>query len=693
MGKALALLASLAGLIALGFYLTRELARGERDLGPPSSSARRGSRQAESQLPTAASASVTRESASVEPRADRLRGRVLDAEGAPLAAWDACLSYVEEALGCTETDADGRFEFAGPLRAGTLLSLSGPEGWIVEPAQIELDALPDEELVFVARLDAREELLGPVRGVIVDEVDGTPLPYLDVGVAREKLETDAEGRFETAERHPRGVLQIGSRGWDLEIAFDPSSREPLLVPARVGPTIYLDIRGEAGELHASWSALPSPAKPRAFVLQFAQACTLRRESPALVRLPGRERRVQSTGEIQLHSVPEGLIGRGLLVPGVGTRLTPLSIELQRCAYLGVELRLLGRYLEWYEALEVALISGELECAVHEFSWFGTLTFAVLEEGDYLLEARLDGQVLAQEAVRIDAKDARQVTLDVNVPPHGAGPEEPEVELLPVSGRVLSARNRPTRGQIRLTRASDGEESLLELRWAKSDGRWVATFAGEAPPGELRADLEMEPCFGYSGPRTLTLPSAEELVYALDDAVPLVDVYLSPVAAEDGAALLSYYAALFLDDGDCFGFEDFGSPSLPIAVGHPSNVPFTWLCISGGRVAASGRYEGSLETRPADGDVRIPISLAGGWGAFLYVGDPKGEPLAGAEVFLDGVRHGLTGADGHLALAGARPSSITVRYRDWRIEDGEVEASGAFDDSSVDLRAYLAPPAR
>jgi hypothetical protein len=681
--------AALAGILALGFLLWR----GERERTAERGLAPEAPNSPASVLDAAeASPGSPRVPAKPEPhRPKSLRGRVLTADGAPLAGCAASLSFVDRHLARTRTDEEGRFEFAGPVREGTVLTLFAPDDWNVEPEEIELDALPEEELAFVARLIESEEVTAPVRGVMVDEVDGTPIPYLMLHVASESLETDAEGRFATTKRHPKGQLEIGST-WIVDVDFDPESLEPLRVPGRVGPAIYVDIRGEAEELRGEWSAVPSPSNAQAFAVQGAVRCMLRRQSPALVRLPGHERPLESGGEILLYSVPERVVGRGLFSSGCGALAAPLPIELRSCAYLGVRLQL-SRDLGWYEGLEIGLNSVEggrlASCQVDTRSSFLYVTFAVMEAGDYLVEARFEGDVLAQAAVKLGLKDSQEVRLDVPLPEDDEAENGPEVERAPVSGRVTSARNRPAGGQIRLTRASDGEESSLPLEWTKTQGRWEATFAGEAPAGELRVTLEMKPCFGYSGPRQLTLPRAEELVYALDDAVPLVDVYVVPVAAEDGAPLLSYYGELHLDDGNIVGGEDFGSPSVPIAIGHPCNVPFTWLCTSGGRGAASGRYEGRSE----GGEVHIPVPLARGWGAFLYVGDPNYQPIEGAEVFLDGVRHGATGLDGHAALAGSRPSSITIRYRDWRIVDGEVEPSGAFDDSSLNLRAYLAPPTR
>ena len=60
----------------------------------------------------------------------------------------------------------------------------------------------------------------------------------------------------------------------------------------------------------------------------------------------------------------------------------------------------------------------------------------------------------------------------------------------------------------------------------------------------------------------------------------------------------------------------------------------------------------------------------GWGTRVLVSGPDGQPLYGAEVFVDGERVGFTDAGGELDLTGNEaPKRVDVRYRGWLPADG------------------------
>jgi len=623
-----------------------------------------------------------------------LRGRVVTAEGAALASCQVAVTHAGQVVVYVRTDPAGRFEIPGPLRAGTVVTVRPEADLVAAPGSLELDSIPEEELVFVVRAGDAPQSQGLVRGVVVDELEGTPLAFAELHVDGERIETDSEGSFVTAELHGRGLLEffVKPGGWEIEIDFDPARGDLLRVPARVGPTFYVEIDGSAESLAAYWvQDPPDPAAP-AFPLS-GMGCHLRRAAPSLVRLPrGDDRRVEG-GELLFVSTSKFLAARAPLAPGTGTRTEPLQVRLRPYSHLQLELRFQGRSPEWHEELDLVLRSASGGPAVRLqgiSSQQQIVSFVVFQSGAFVVQARLDGAPLAEQHVELLPDGPTFARLDVLLPERESPPEpEVEVERVSLVGRVESRANRPTRGSIRLTRKGDGEEDLLDLEWIKLDGRWSATFGGEVPSGELVASLELEPCYSATGPTVVQAPLQEDLRYVLNDDGPTIDVYLEPVADEDGSAVLAYEAMLLRDDGMIIEGTDFGSPTAPVITGHPCDVAFTWLCWAGGRGAASGRLAG----QSVGGEVRVPVRLRRGWGVLLYVGGPSYLPLQGVEVLLDGVRHGTTGSHGYLALAAERPATITLRYEDWRLLDGDVRLDGSFDDSQPWINAHLGPPER
>src|SRR5262249_46875422 len=144
---------------------------------------------------------------------------------------------------------------APPLRAGTRLTVTPGDGdWKVEPDSVELDAIPLEELRFVAR--SLTVPRGRVRGRVVDEL-GEPLPFLALSMDDETLETDARGEFLAAEMHAKGSLSFSFPGsnWSYDLGgFDPERDEPVTAVARFGPTLFLDLQAPPAELGAAWLA-------------------------------------------------------------------------------------------------------------------------------------------------------------------------------------------------------------------------------------------------------------------------------------------------------------------------------------------------------------------------------------------------------------------------------------------------------
>ena len=617
-----------------------------------------------------------------------LRGLILDARReTPLKGCRVLLSFGEQSLANATSDDDGRFVLWQSFPEGAELSLYPPSGWRIDDSRRELDGVPDGELVFLAH----ELPSGPVHGRVVDELTLEPVLYFPFSAGLEKLETDARGEFRGREPHPLGELQFNVMNWSYDLPWDPAVDAELVVPVRVGPVFFLATAPPSRWCAAFW--LPEGALERhAFGMVELLRGLVEPGPPPRVRFDVRRRGAPVRGSLAWVDLEQHWCASATLRPESGSLALPLTLSEPRpIGLLDVSLAT-SRQLEWYEDIEVALVAtseGVREEAVLSKTGENAL-FSILEPGQCVVEARLDGETLGRAAVNTKLGESVAVELHVALPEYEeeAEPTEPTT---PLSALVTSASGRFYGSQLRCTRITDGEELSAPVEWTRTNGRWEGRASDEGPAGEYRVALELDRYFPVFGPDRIALPASEPLVLHIDDSVAVTDVYLVPCGS-DGAPLLVFEAEFWLDDGQIVGGEDFASPSHPVMKEYPRTLPFHWRAHAPGRRAAGGRWEPD----GGEGPVRIEFPLERGWGAFLYVGGPNAEPLDGVQVFLDDSPAGTTAPDGQLALGSAeRPERITLRYRDWRIEpdEGDVREDGTFDDSETSLSAYLAPPGR
>lgn len=91
--------------------------------------------------------------------------------------------------------------------------------------------------------------------------------------------------------------------------------------------------------------------------------------------------------------------------------------------------------------------------------------------------------------------------------------------------------------------------------------------------------------------------------------------------------------------------------------------------------------------------RAKVALERGFGCEVEVIGPRGAPVAGAELWLDGERAGVTDADGRAVARRERaPTSIDLRYGDWTVEpDDRAALVGALEGSYPHPRIRMSPP--
>ncbi len=195
----------------------------------------------------------------------RLVVRVVEAEAqTTLRDCSAWLEFPDADMDEAEELPDGSFEFRGPIRPGTEIVVQVPEGWEAVADRIELDAVPEDELVFAARPVS----MGPVHGFVVDELEGQPLPYQRLQLDGEELVADDRGAFRGVEPHPRGTLEFRAGDWSCELGgWDPELDQPVVVPARVGRTLFLEFDRIPENPWASWRSEAHPASASAIGMQ------------------------------------------------------------------------------------------------------------------------------------------------------------------------------------------------------------------------------------------------------------------------------------------------------------------------------------------------------------------------------------------------------------------------------------------
>ncbi|MEQ1893479.1 MAG: carboxypeptidase-like regulatory domain-containing protein, partial [Planctomycetota bacterium] len=630
----------------------------------------------------------TREASPTSP-GPILRGRVVTDTGEPLPGATLTLAFLDETLAETESDADGRFTLPAPPREGVELAGLGPDDWELTPASLELDRAPAEELVFVARRVVVPT--GIVRGQLVDDQTGEPLPYAAIAFDHESLLADAQGYFASRDVHERGVLELHfvDSGWTLDVDFDPERDEPLVIPARVGPALVVVPSLRPEDLAVAW--LPGGVDANDGDVRRAR---LRKGVPTFVHLPVLERAERVQGDLVFFAYPELVAARIAIPEGGGTLARPISVELRPCGLVYWSLRP-SRAFSLYEErpwVRLRAEDGQTSLPCYGIEFDGSGVNAVFGSGEHTAEVWFEGELVVAQKIQARVGEAVQVKLTVELPETSSTDvvEEPAPPLHPLRGRVLSRRNRPAPGGLWLASRGGFDLASAELVWTKEQGRWSATFALEAPAGFHDVNFELEPAFRFDGLAEVELPHEGELVYTLRDDVPLREVWFAPFDPETGEPIPAFEVELLgrTRDFHSLGGDEFHSATLPVTRDLPSDAPFHWRCTAAGRQAVGGLHQPD----GASGPLRLAFPLPRGWGAFLYVGGLDAEPLEGAAVFLDGRPAGRTDALGYLALAAtARPTRLEVRYRDWSLDTCDLEADGSFDDSSTSLNVYLEPP--
>jgi RNA polymerase sigma-70 factor (ECF subfamily) len=613
---------------------------------------------------------------------------------------------------------------AAPRAAGASRESEAPELRAdASPAEREraADAAPGEAA-------EAEPPAAPLRGVVVDEVTGAPVPFYRFAVARGdervEVETDGAGAFATdrafaagdltldlaAQRHPRDLIQGAGReafrefAWTRRHAHDPLGGPEELgelgeLALPVGPTIRLRVTGpDAAALDALDVELRAADARFAFDHLHAEpvresASTWRARFSPVARLTagGPPYRVTAT-------TPDGLwTGSAEVDAVVGERAAPLEIALSaRGAVRGTVLLADGSPLvrSWVQLHGVGATfeSGDPDerprFALTDAE--GAYLARAVPPGEYAVRVSADGHADHAGTVRVAA--GAIVHHDVRL-----APRAPMARGI-VRG-VVHSRTGGFRGPLAIgVRASDDDAArTVRVRWTEEDGEMVGRFELERLPAVPHV-VTFEPAGLLAvSPRALEVvpePGGVEVAGVVADDVALADLRVRAVDARTGAAVAAFDAWLTVapDTPDArtrHAEATGGAGATASFAGVPQGEPWEL------RVLAREHANAWLASSAAErGAGAVTIALQRGWSTRVRCVDPGGAPLAGVDVLCDGAHVGRTGADGRLLVElPAAPETLHVAFEDWEVvgDAGYDAKTGRFRSHEWWVRIALRPP--
>jgi len=534
-------------------------------------------------------------------------------------------------------------------------------------------AVPDSEPEAATQSDAPAHRAS-VTVLLLDAATSEPLPdyrfeLIDSRRQRVQVVTDAEGKFEAA-LHAGSLRarfsEVLDRQWvdagELRFGVE-GGVEPLVLRVASGPTYRLAItssgavpsgelrarlraRGTEGPVHASGSVHDAPVM--------------------WTRFGPIEAATEPEARLTIESADGVLRGTTQVALGPGVR--PGVVEVTLNALCAVEVRLLDPE---GEPLRQALVTLKLGQQGED----GSVTSRTGDDGN----------------ARFDFLAARVATLLVRI----ARFQEVEQPLVLQPGQVTKAdvllARAPTLGAIRgivlsdtgrydeavrihLVQADppDGQNALTldgKVEWDKV--REVATgrFAIEdVPAGRWRLNVSEDDWFEWE-PRGFDVePPLEGFQLRVHDAVPVADLVFHP-RTEGGAPFQTAYE-LRLASGSATDYERSNGGDLLIP-SFPIEKLLRWRIDAPGCAPAIGDWSGFVTEPAVEGREQRGArpALLLGWGELYRVTrSDNRRAIEGAAVLVDGREMGKTDKNGRVYVsAAAKPSSVTFRYRDWKLE--------------------------
>ena len=562
---------------------------------------------------------------------------------------------------------------------------------------------------------------GPFRGLVVDRATGEPVPFLVINMDGGGVRVDAQGRFAferplKSEYHavfvqgdtqsirvvPIGELVQADSGWR--------------VPIEIGPTFHLDVEDRTAETLTGWIARLVEEGADGSVVRGDPVPVMTR-TPPFVRLenPWSPNAPGSTYRIEIQN-PEGTLeGRSASFSSAAVGIHPETVRIVVDRELAASTgRVVDERQQPCPGAKVAILPEGSGTEEHI-------------EGHLLLETDGDGAFDVSGLVPGDyrfivrwRRGQQPLAWSVTLPP---GLSEIPDFVVPggpaasIEGRLVSrtgVRLSPT--QVRLRSLDGSFEAISPSRppgprpAREPDGSWGAVDGGPAtghvfefddvPEGGYELTV-LENVHAWS-PRSIPVrPPTNEPIFVREDDVATTELRFEAFDAETGQPLRSLLVQM--QAGATW------NPNVTEAVGGvfralPTDLAFQWTAHAPGYRSAFGDQSSFEEV---DGVRVATVHLERGWSARLILVDVglaywlddgpwrlaagAQPPVAGAEVWLDGVLAGTSDRYGVVELSGAfPPEHLEIRGTGWRAVDSRGFADGQLLGEARDVRIWLVP---
>jgi hypothetical protein len=222
-------------------------------------------------------------------------------------------------------------------------------------------------------------------------------------------------------------------------------------------------------------------------------------------------------------------------------------------------------------------------------------------------------------------------------------------------------------------------------WRQRDGRWIGEFEStELPAGDYWVCVRPRP-YAVRPDGEVAVHPGDTVEFHVLDVGPRIEIGFRVFERDTGVELDEY------DLGSYAGYQRVRSGE--IAFHDVTEDGELWWHISKcGYTDTEGELSKARASWAVEGSQRwIRVELARGKRFLISVVKQNNEPLAGATILVDGVVAGTTDDKGLVRIAIERcPSSVGVRYRDWRYCAPSHALTGDELDRAGNTRFVLEP---
>jgi hypothetical protein len=543
------------------------------------------------------------------------------------------------------------------------------------------------------------------RGRLVYESTRDPVPWCLVsiraqGCAAEARIASEDGRFATAFEYPAGSISLtttdawGEPDAPMTVDHAPASATEVEIALRMWPTYVLETDTPDGfdathancRLRGSYEGFGTPfdvnlVSPRRGTFFW------RRGSIGIH--DGREEleRVRAGGPPWTFTAwDQGSMWSGAASADRFDGVVRLAVDWKRLGALHVDLQTnLDRSPNWD-------VTGELRGreAGHEsqlkpiasgnLAREASLEFERIPPGAFTLSVRTRFCETVEMPVTIRAGETATVRASLPcAPPAGA-----------IRG-VITSETGTFHGASTEVTLYLGTETFdrRTVAWNQRDGAWVGSYRfDDLPSRDYMVKVRTESFPARSEHESAAHP-AEQVDFVVLDSVPTYDIGFVVTEAGTGRVLDDF--EIRVSQAGSQGPRIVRSGEIAIH-GASDGVAISWDIEKAEYLCAHGTLADAARSWRVDGDRRwVNVAVVRGFRMTVSARDAASRALEGATVVVDGLDAGVTDVHGEFEISrDETPTSIDVRYRDWRVRGVMPGREQPFRPCS-DRYFTLAPP--